>query len=126
MNYTLTVTERQAEIIAQACEILARLRMGQFDSIHYLAVPDMPTEYMPEFREHARALEELLRPMTQVPRDEAWVRETAWDVYQVVRYRLAHDRLGDGEKPGPYVRYHAPMLTGTEPLARMEATRDDA
>ena len=30
MPYTLTITERQARVLSMACEVLARLGMGQF------------------------------------------------------------------------------------------------
>jgi hypothetical protein len=120
MTYTLTVTEEQVRIIRDACELLARLRMAQFDAIHHIALPDMPTEHLPEFREHAWALEAELANEYHTPHDQTGVREAAWDLYQVTRHRLAHDRLKPGEQPDYTVQFSTPRLTGREPLARIE------
>lgn len=123
-RYMLTVNAAQAEIIRDACELLARLRMGQFDKLEWLALLDMPRDAMDEFRRHARELEALLGDAYNTPRDDCGIRETAWDLYQVARHRLAWDNID----PNPEawqpdtnsVQFREPRMTGTEPLAQIE------
>lgn len=122
-NYTLTLTARQAAEISSACEILARLQMGQID----MALRELPLASYLDY-DKQRMIESILLPLY----DDGKKRHgtIAWDLYQVVRHRLAWDRAVDrGEiEPGERrnwskmmgVCYDEPMQWGGETLARIE------
>src|SRR5574340_577948 len=101
--YTLTITAQQAQVLSAACEILARLGIGQYDdALRHLpqregidwsawhddvrTIGQMLSKHMPNgidgYRSslginHTKASEES---------------RAAWDLYQVIRHRLAWDR----------------------------------
>jgi|SRR5690554_935521 len=125
MTYTLHLTEKQAAEISHACEILARLRMGQID----MALRELPLETPMEYEQEqyvSNYLRSLYRP------GGIRVDEYAWDLHQVIRHRLAWDRAyRDGiVNPGDArdwsqmmgVIYDEPLPMSNEPLAKMERT----
>ena len=124
-NYTLHLTQKQAAEISHACEILARLRMGQIDMALRELPLDKPMEYERE-KYVSNYLRSLYRPGWR-PIDGA-----AWDLYQVIRHRLAWDRayaegiVNPGEpRRWPEmmgVMYDKPMQVGDEPLAKIESS----
>jgi hypothetical protein len=114
--YTLTVTEEQLRVICQATELYARLHIPQYDGLKYLVWDRLEGDGLEEFRECCNRMEALAGNRGL----RGGVESTAWDLYQVTRYRLAHDRLKPGEQPGITVDFYEPRLTGPEPLATVE------
>ena len=122
-DYTLTITEKQAQEISRACEILARLQMGQIDMALRELPLDKPLDYQQQLYIE-NYLESLYR------QDGERYDSVAWDLYQVVRHRLAWDRaIAAGEvKPNGRrnwgtmmgVIYDEPLRMGGEPLAGIE------
>ncbi len=122
-GYTLTVNEKQAGEISLACEILARLRMGQVD----MALRELPLEGRLDYW-NERVIENVLKPLYR--KDGKRSDCAAWDLHQVIRHRLAWDRAyRDGiVKPGDArdwnrmmgVIYDSPLTMGDEPLAKIE------
>ena len=118
-DYALTVTKEQATVIEQACKLLARCSMGQLDHIlwgvHRLA--DVNGVSYADARVYLEAAgRALVGTGTGIANCDAQGKR-AWDLYQVIRQRLAVDALKPGEAPGPFVRYNEPMNTAGEPMA---------
>lgn len=126
-DYTLHLTEKQAAEISHACEILARLRMGQIDMALRELPLDKPMEYEQE-QYVSNYLRSLYRP------DRIRIDDAAWDLYQVIRHRLAWDRAyskgiikpGDPRKWPEMmgVMYDEPMQMGDEPMAKIESAEE--
>ena len=98
-TYTITLTATQAATISHACEVLARLGMGQYTD----ALECLPTkELCPDgWHEDMQAIGHILSKHANVhglrysQKHEARrtaMSNVAWDVYQVTRHRLAWDR----------------------------------
>jgi len=136
-TYTITLNETQAGTIQIACEVLARLGIGQFlDALEQLPT----TEFMPDgWHEDMVAVENILRrhiqPNGQTPH-QIRTREqhkVAWDLYTLVRHRLRWDRaIDEGRiKPGEprkcpemmTVSYDDPHHTSKQPLAKIEEVK---
>lgn len=119
-TYTLTLTKEQATVLEQAAELLARCSMGQLDHILWgvYTVAALPNQE--DARHQLERLQyALFGTATGIANCDAQGKR-AWDLYQVIRQRLAVDALAPGEEPGPFVRYNAPMNTAGEPLASIE------
>lgn len=124
-NYTLHLTQKQAAEISHACEILARLRMGQIDMALMELPLDKPMEYEQE-QYVSNYLRSLYRPGSMR------IDDAAWDLYQVIRHRLAWDRAyAEGiVKPGEPrkwpemmgVTYDEPLPVSGDPLAKIESS----
>ena len=119
-KYTLTLTARQAAEISSACEIVARLQMGQVD----MALRELPGE-QPKDYDALREIQEMVERL--VPAKIERGDSIAWDLYQVIRHRLSWDReieRGNIERGEPRnwsimmgVSFDEPMNKGDEPLA---------
>ena len=141
-KYTITVTERQARIISNACELMARIGIGQWpEFLNYLPGAmrlnwnDMREELLPIMERH-------LKP---VAGNNGWSSslgvgsdksapdtDEAFDLHAVIRHRLAWDRAVDNGITDGVTRnwdamfgvdYDDPMRWGKEPLARIEAVK---
>ena len=138
MNYTLTITERQARVLSMACEVLARLGMGQFkDAFEHL--PEAKQRDLSAWHDDMEQISRILskhmpggidgiRSSTGISNADEEAR-TAWDLHAVIRHRLAWDRakaegVTDGTKrewPAMMqVSYDEPMKYSEEPLAKIE------
>jgi hypothetical protein len=136
-TYHLHLNEAQARAISHACEVLARLGMGQLrDALECLPLK----EYAPDgFFDDIEGIAHILNKHTTLHHgpgryhgissaETSPESKTAWDVYQVIRHRLAWDAAqakghpGEGEAPPPAwsVIYDQPHKTSAEPLARIE------
>jgi len=126
-QYTLHLNAAQAATISHACEVLARLGMGQFkDALECLPLK----EFMPPgFIEDMEGIAHILKKHTTIMNgvgayhaigshktDER--SKIAWDLYQVTRHRLAWDANPKGNHMS--VMFDKPMKTSKEPLAWME------
>lgn len=129
-TYTLHLNAQQAAVISKACEVLARLGIGQFkDALECLPT----TEFCPPgWHEDMEGISHILKKHTNITHgvgayhsigghktDER--SKIAWDVYQVVRHRLAWDANPEGNPMS--VMFDPPMKTSKEPLAFMEAAK---
>ena len=140
-TYTLTLTREQAQLLSQACETVARLGIGQWrDALEWLPT----TEYMAHgWHQDMDAIGAILSKYTKdnvdgwrcslsVRSDKVHEQaKIAWDLYQVIRYRLSWDRAIEQGivKPGEPrkwpemmgVNYDDPMKTSKGPMAQIEA-----
>ena len=131
MNYTLTITERQARVLSMACEVLARLGMGQFkDALEHLPEAKQRdwSAWHDDMEQISRILSKHMPGGIDISNADEEAR-TARDLHAVIRHRLAWDRakaegVTDGTKrewPAMMqVSYDEPMKYSEEPLAKME------
>ena len=118
-TYTITVTERQAEELQEACELLARIKIGQIDH----AIERLPGFYDRRDWEQVHATRHEIHRLANTLMPEATKRRedgVAWDLYQVIRYRLSWDRAHDLGviKPGEPRKWPEMMgVSYDEPLA---------
>lgn len=133
-TYTITVTERQAAELQEACELLARIKIGQIDH----AIERLPGFYDRRDWEQVHATQHEIQRLANTLMPEATKRRedgVAWDLYQVIRHRLSWDRAHDQGviKPGEPrkwpemmgVCYDEPLKMGEEPLAKIREKTDD-
>ena len=127
-TYTLHINAAQARVISTACEVLARLGMGQCrDALEHLPLRDT---FPPGWHEDMEAIAHILKKHTTIngvdyhgigsPKTSE-ESKTAWDLYQVVRHRLAWDANPDGNPMR--VDFDPPYKTGLQPLAFLEKTQ---
>lgn len=139
-KYTLTVTREQAGVIQDALESYARLRAGQIDMVIIDTFRDrFITEQCPGFTH--QVVDHLCGELKKQIFPELYLNSyygvggsvyptasVAWDMMQVVRHRLAWDRLADKGRTEPEfygVQYNRPMQFGSEPLATIERKEAD-
>lgn len=130
MDYEIRVTKEQACTLQKCLEFYARILMGQFDEIKY-GVMDSPVyEKMPQhdidaFSDALKDLQKLFTGATNTyygiagdmsPKDA----KIAWDLYQVVRHRIAWDEHPEGYKEFYSVSFSDPSPVSQEPLAEMK------
>jgi hypothetical protein len=119
MTYTLTVTEEQATVIEQACELLSRCSMGQFDHILWGVDRVASSGHTETARDDLDAASRVIfGPGTGIANCDAQGKR-AWDLYQVIRKQLADD---SGQEPNGTVNFREPMNTAGEPLAQIGRT----
>lgn len=132
-NYTLTINEEQARVICEALEFYSRIKHGQIDELRNifrdrwcapLSQFNWDCEYL--FAElKARIFPDLAKGAYYGVGSKIYPESTvAWDIMQVLRHRLAWDRLrAEGkDKPDHYgVQYNSPMRFGSEPLAEIRS-----
>jgi len=126
-TYTLRMTAAQAQAISHACEVLARLGMGQYkDALDCLPLK----EYAPTgWHEDMEGIGHILKKHTTIlhgvgayhgisSSKTSTESKTAWDLYQVIRHRLAWDANPEGNRMS--VMFDQPMKTSDQPLAWIE------
>lgn len=131
--YRLTVTEEQLRAIRDACEIKARLHLGQLDGLRCLydkdgkSVVDIGT---------ITAIERLTKPLQGLQANSSWGvgkfhdADLLWEISSTLRHRLAWDRAYQAGKIKPGeprnwsemlgVQYDEPMKYTDEPLPKVE------
>lgn len=135
-TYTITVTERQACIISTACDLMARIGIGQWpEFLHHLPgankmnLNDMREELLPIMSKYlvpAIGISGWGSSLGVGSDKSAPDTDEAFDLNAVIRHRLAWDRAMDNgitdgttrnwpEMMG--VDYDEPMHWGKEPLA---------
>lgn len=129
-TYTMHLNTAQAATISKACEVLARLGMGQFkDALECLPTKEL---YPDGWHEDMEGIAHILKKHTTIMNgvgayhaigshktDER--SKIAWDLYQVTRHRLAWDANPKGNHMS--VMFDKPMKTSKEPLAWMEKSK---
>ena len=132
-KYSLVVNAEQARVIREALEIYSRLKHGQISELRNLFMDrwcepngsfNWSSEYL--FDELKRVIfPDLDKNASYGVGNKVYPESSvAWDVMQVLRHRLAWDRLKDEGKDKPEhwgVHYNEPMRFGSEPLAHIEA-----
>lgn len=127
-NYKIVCDEVQLSVVASACELYARLMMGQFNTILFnvLSHLDIPTD---RYHEIQRLLDDAGKKVWNSGGGHPGIRHddmpdasrVAWDAYCVIRQLLAFQRNPDG---GFGVDFDPPMRSSKQPL--MEVTPTDA
>ena len=110
-KYQLTLTEKQARIVRDACELYERLHAGQWHAMKHI---------IPIKKEFNWAiLEERFRIFIQPYCDTTKIKfeRNAGDSKQVLRHRLAWDRNPEG---GDDYKFRKPYIEGTEPPAQIK------
>ena len=143
-TYTLTITEKQARVLMDACELLSRIQGGQVREVF---------EYLPlkkgvDWEVYHQIKDGLTKRMPEILKDgiDGWSRsfgvghpelpeshDISWDLYQVIRYEISTQQaIDDGiiQKKGERdfskmmtVNYDPPMKRSNEPLAKMERVK---
>lgn len=132
-KYTLTITLKQAQVMQDALEAYARMKMGQINSVitdsflDRYASQDYPDFNWDNVNRLCGELKRVIFPELLHPNSYYGVgaknypqRDIAWDLHSVIRHRLAWDRLAEEGKLKPDfhgVQYYEPMNHGTEKLA---------
>lgn len=131
-KYILTLTPEQAAVVQMACEMLARMEIGQFNIIseQLLDVSAMDIDEYCFRRDMANKALELSacliygqnsygKPDISIKSD---LHHRAWNVYQVLRYtRSWHEN----PKGGFTVNYDKPMNLTNEPLPKCKIERGE-
>lgn len=130
-EYTLTINKEQARIICEALELYSRLKHGQIDELRNLfrdrwCAPNSQFNWDNEWifaQLKAMIFPDLAFGAYYGVGSKIYPESTvAWDVMQVLRHRLAWDRLKAEGKTEPEfygVQYNPPMRFGSEPLAEI-------
>jgi hypothetical protein len=141
-TYTLTITEKQAKTIMDACELLSRIQGGQIRE----AFEHLPLKKDINWSVYHEIQDELTKRMPEILEDsiDGWrrhfgvghpelpeIHDIAWDLYQVLRHQLSWECaiekgwVKDFNSPRDWSNmigcsWDTPMKFGTEPLAKME------
>ncbi len=120
MKYKLTMTEKQAAIIAEACEFFCRIKIGQFGEIIWKTLIPQHTE-LDDFCNRRDAAEAYLLKAREMIYPELHGighsygvgkfedADMAFGAYEVIRHAL-------GRGDGPYLLKDVPTIsTGPEP-----------
>jgi hypothetical protein len=147
-TYTLEVTEKQLQVISQACELLSRTQIGQWmeafrllpksphaswETVH--AISDAIKRLMPSILEGGidGAHSSLGIGHPALPESQA----VSWDLHQSIRHCLAWDNAVkeglvesvDSPRKWPEmlgVAYDSPYKIGNEPLVEIRKNSNDA
>lgn len=118
-TYTLTMSSGQLREASKAIELLMRLKLGQYDQLHW-ALLDIMDEDFCEKRDEAEfhlkaAFQALFRGKKSTEwKDHEW--HVLYDLYQVIR-----KAIHDAEYPDSIgVDSYPPMCTAVEPMAKCE------
>jgi|SRR5665213_4026442 len=118
-TYQITVTEEQAEILSRACELIARCNMPM-STPRGLRSTQIAEDLVRRVEYPDGGMDKLREAFSYVIDFYKVNHNDAFDMYQVIRHRLAYDRLKPGEKPGVTVDYQEPFRMGAQPLAKIE------
>ena len=123
MSYQLTVTAEQAATLRDACELLARCRLGQIADACQEVLDAQGQATVPH--EIAQRCENLCKAAVGLAPNASWgvgthpAADLPFDLFQVIRHRLAWDRaLAEGRvRPGEARRWPEMMaVCYDEPL----------
>lgn len=139
-SYTLTLTLRQAQVLQQATEVLARLGIGQFrDALERLPLKEgAPQGWHQDMddigamlaRHTISGVDGWHSSLSILGGDTPESSKIAWDLHQVLRHRLAWDRAvaegvvasADAPRRWPemtQVSYDTPLRASSQPLATL-------
>ncbi len=128
--YTLTLNEKQADVLNHALELFSRLKAGQLQELWHLCATGKQDRQ--EFEDIASKLKTCLFPELTASGSHGVGQGTfhgddrgdvAWDLHEVVRHRLAWSRAGNPShrdyKKMLGHNYDKPTSWSGEPLAEM-------
>lgn len=141
-TFTLTLSEKQAQAILAACELMSRIQGGQILE----AFEHLPLREDIDWGAYHEIRDDLTKRMPEILKNriDGWQshfgvgnkelpesHDIAWDLYQVIRHHLSWQKaVEDGivesmDSPREFlkmmgVNYDTPMNFGCEPLAKME------
>ena len=125
-QYVLTLSPEQALVVEQACELYARLNIGQFETITEKLLDDYSASDYGRRRDAAnslfRAAAEVIfgrDPHGQLNVSKGAQHKRAWAVYTTLRHRRAWHDNPEGAKTWS-VCYDDPMPYGIEPMPKCE------
>lgn len=129
-NYVLTLSDDQANIVKDACELYARLGLGQFNRITEMFLDRAPlVEDYTKRRDEANSLLKQAAVAIYGEDDRGFVapprsvdRERAWNVYQVIRHAQAWHEHPEG---GRTVNFDEPFSLIDELLPKCRIENDD-
>lgn len=116
----IELTDRHADVICKACDVLSRLHMGQMS----IVLQEMFWKTEPEARGAVSDAFKAIVPeghgiFGDVPQDA----KIAWDIQQVIRQDLAIRRNG-GKRNPMQVQFDDPMQSSKEPLPKIIGQAD--
>jgi hypothetical protein len=116
----IEISDKHADVICKACDVLSRLHMGQMS----IVLQEMFWKTEPEERELVATAFKAIVPTTHgifgdVPQDA----KVAWDIQQVIRQDLAIRRNG-GKRNPMQVQFDDPMQSSKEPLPKITGQAD--
>lgn len=131
MTYTIHLTEAQAKVLCTACEVLARLGIGQFrDALEHLPIDQELIRTADDVLDwHAdmdligdrlsrhlignvNGWNSSLSILSPLVKPEAMI---AWDLFQVLRHRLAWDKGEDYSLTPPASEHPPAKIERSEP-----------
>lgn len=146
-KYTVTLTEKQLNAIADACDLLQRVQLGQWQEIQDSLPLRFPVEY-DQFHRDIRLIGEILSQHmldgingvssslgighSSLPESNGIL----YDLYKVIRRKLAlekliedgkirHENVSRNELP-IYIQYDEVHSWGGEPLMTIEQIKDES
>ena len=119
MKYLIEISEEQADALRDACEICARIGMYQLHDICRMLPMASPYE-MEKYREIYSKLWDMYLHYTRTMHQYKKPEQTniLWDLYQVIRQRIANDTHPEGNKYGT-VDFDNPLKTAKCELAKI-------
>ncbi|MBD2505114.1 hypothetical protein [Anabaena azotica] len=114
----LDLNDEQLAVISKACELLARIHMGQLEEVAWL-FSSLPEE---RYQELTETLKELNTLITQMPKQSHFgirseqvpqIARSAYDIHQVIQHHLAWKRNPQGGVGG---NFDSPVQYSTIPL----------
>jgi hypothetical protein len=124
-KYNVTLTEAQVSVISMACELVGRLRLGQFNDIVWKVYPETLGSQTVDHEKIRNLFDdislELRKQRGHSGSDKDWTDDArvAWDIHQVFRHRLSWDKTPEGNLMN--VHFDEPMtMSHKEPLPKIE------
>lgn len=134
-QYKLILNERQLIAISSACEIVCRLKSGQW-SMAVESCEDERGNHLFDW-DLVKQIEDIIKPRMGLEYNQSWgigKNESAdilWDIHQVLRHQISWDRAreqGHVSQEGNArnwskmwgVSYDEPMQFSKEPLLKIE------
>jgi len=124
-KYNVTLTEAQVSVISMACELVGRLRLGQFNDIVWKVYPETLGSQTVDHEKIRTLFDEisleLRKQRGHSGSDADWTDDAraAWDIHQVFRHRLSWDKNPEGNNMN--VHFDEPMpMSHKESLPKIE------
>ncbi len=121
-KYLLEIDSEQAQIISKACELYARLHLGQLRVLVEEFIGRMDCEKFWQLRDGMKSLEYLITGFPNnsyqsiVSPSLSDCAKTAWDIYQVVRHKIVWTEHPEPKNGFRNVNYDEPLQTSMHPL----------
>ncbi len=131
-KYVIELTDVQLKLISDACEICAKLKLGQIGpALTKLELKNIQGRVISDY-DFGKSVESLIKPIMGLKYDSAWgvgyseYTDSLFDIHEAIRHRLAWDEahasgmIEPGEKRKwpemMSIDYDEPIKCGLEPL----------